>query len=213
MKRAKSNWMREHVTDPYVRRARAEGYRSRAAFKLLEIARTDQLFRPGMLVVELGSAPGSWSQVAARAVGPAGRVVATDLLPMEPLSGVHFLQMDVRSADAMQRLGGALEGPADLVLCDMAPNLSGVASTDQARSRELCELALEFTRGHLKPGGALLVKAFQGSGFREFLGAMRESFDTVTSRKPRASRGRSAEVYLLGKGFKGAREPGRQAKA
>ena len=214
MKHGKSSWMREHVTDPYVRRARAEGYRSRAAFKLLEIARSDKLLRPGMRVVELGSAPGSWTQVAARAVGPSGRVFAADRVDMEPLSGVYFLQADLLSPPGMERLVQALEGrPVDLVLSDMAPNLSGVSATDQTRSRELCELALEFARQHLKPGGVLLVKAFQGSGFPEFMAAMRRSFDVVVSRKPGASRGRSSEMYLLGKGFRPEARPESPADA
>ncbi len=203
MKRAKSEWMREHVSDPFVRRARTEGYRSRAAFKLLEIAAKDRLFRPGMVVVDLGAAPGSWSQVAYRAVGPTGQVIAADLAAMEHLPGVHFLQADLRQPDSLARVEEALQGkPVDLVLSDMAPNLSGVASTDQARHRELCELALDFARAHLKPGGALLIKAFQGTGFREFMVAMRSSFETLVSRKPDASRGRSAEMYLLGRGFR-----------
>jgi len=205
--------MREHVSDPYVRRAKAEGYRSRAAFKLMEIARADKLFRPGMLVVELGSAPGSWSQVAASAVGAGGQVIATDLLDMEPLSGVVFLQGDIRAAEHREKLEKLFEGRrADLVLSDMAPNVSGVASTDQARSRELSELALDFARAHLKPGGALLIKTFQGSGFREFMEEMRQCFASVASRKPSASRDRSAEMYLLGKGFKPA-NPDRRGAA
>lgn len=195
--------MREHVSDPYVRRAKAEGYRSRAAFKLMEIARADKLFRPGMLVVELGAAPGSWSQVAASAVGPGGQVIAADLLELEPLPGVVFVQGDIRAAEHRGKLEKLLAGRrADLVLSDMAPNVSGVASTDQARSRELCELALDIARAHLKPGGALLVKAFQGSGFREFMEELRRCFASVASRKPSASRDRSAEMYLLGKGFR-----------
>ncbi len=202
--------MREHLTDPYVRRARAEGYRSRAAFKLLEIAAKDRLFRPGMVVVDLGAAPGSWSQVASRAVGPAGLVVAVDLNGMDALPGVYFLQGDLREPQSRQRLEQGLQGRrADLVLSDMAPNLSGVASSDQARSRELCELALEFAGEHLKPGGALLIKAFQGAGFPQFMAAMRASFESLVSRKPGASRDRSAEMYLLGRSFKpGARPRG-----
>ena len=202
LKRSKSAWMREHVTDPYVRRARAEGYRSRAAFKLIEIARTDKLLHSGMRVVELGCAPGSWSQVAAKAIAPGGLIVAVDLLEMTPIPGVVFLRGDARSEETKQALAGALQGSqADLVLSDMAPNVSGVASTDQERSRELCEMALRFAREHLKPGGTLLVKAFQGSGFREFMAEMRKSFRSVASRKPGASRDRSSEMYLLGKGF------------
>jgi 23S rRNA (uridine2552-2'-O)-methyltransferase len=203
VKRAKSAWMREHVNDTFVKRAQAQGMRSRAAFKLEEIARTDKLLRPGMVVVDLGAAPGSWSQVAAQAVGPAGRVVAIDLLEMKPLAGVHFLQADMRSKESRTALGQALAGrQADLVLCDMAPNLSGVASTDQARHRELGELALRFSAEHLKPGGAFLIKAFQGSDYREFMETMKKCFSSVASRKPAASRDRSPEMYLLGKGFK-----------
>jgi 23S rRNA (uridine2552-2'-O)-methyltransferase len=200
-----SAWMRRHVNDPYVRRARSEGYRSRAAFKLLQMAEADRLLRPGMLVVDLGAAPGSWSQVAAAAVGATGRVLALDLLEMEPLPGVHCLQGDFREPEALRRLELALEGrKADLVLCDMAPNLSGVAISDQARSRELCDLALEFAERHLKPGGSLLIKAFQGSGYRDYMEALRRAFRSVVSRKPGASRDRSAEMYLLAKGFNGA---------
>jgi 23S rRNA (uridine2552-2'-O)-methyltransferase len=195
-------WMRGHVNDPFVKRAQADGYRSRAAYKLLEITRQDRLFRPGMVVADLGAAPGSWSQVAAKAVLPAGRVVAVDLLDMKPLPGVHFLHADMTSEQAGRELAAALGGPADLVLCDMAPNLSGVASTDEARHQDLCELALGFSREHLKPGGTLLIKAFQGVGYREFMQMMKQSFATVVSRKPAASRDRSAEMYLLGKGFR-----------
>jgi 23S rRNA (uridine2552-2'-O)-methyltransferase len=197
--------MRAHVNDTFVKRAQTDGYRSRAAYKLQEIARSDRLLRPGMVVVDLGAAPGSWSQVAAQATGPSGKVVAIDLLPMEALPGVQFLQADLRSDEAQIALAAALGGPADLVLCDMAPNLSGVKATDEARHRELCEQALRFAGEHLRPGGALLIKAFQGSGYREFLEAMKHAFATVASRKPAASRDRSAEMYLLGKGFRGAR--------
>ena len=194
--------MQEHVNDAYVRQAQAQGYRSRAAYKLLEIARADRLLRPGMVVVDLGAAPGSWSQVVAQAVGPAGSVVALDLLEIAPIPRVQFLLGDMRSEEDLRRVSAALGGrPADLVLSDMAPNISGVAATDQARHRELCEQALAFAQGHLKPGGALLIKAFQGSGYREFLDLMKQSFHAVASRKPSASRDRSSEMYLLGKGF------------
>jgi 23S rRNA (uridine2552-2'-O)-methyltransferase len=203
VKRAKSPWMREHVNDAYVKRAQVQGYRSRAAYKLMEIAQADKLLRPGMVVVDLGAAPGSWSQVAAQAVGARGRVIAMDLLEMQPLPGVQFLQGDLHAADMEQRLAAALEGArADLVLSDMAPNISGVATTDQARHRELCELALQFAQSHLKPGGALLIKAFQGSGYREFMQELKQSFSSVASRKPAASRDRSAEMYLLGRGLR-----------
>jgi 23S rRNA (uridine2552-2'-O)-methyltransferase len=201
--------MREHVNDAYVKRAQTEGYRSRAAYKLLEIARADRLFRPGMLVLDLGAAPGSWSQVAAGAVKPAGRVVAIDLLEIKPLPGVQVLQGDVRLPQVQERLAAALgTARADLVLCDIAPNISGVASTDQARHRELCELALEFAGHYLKPGGAFLIKAFQGSGYPEFLASMKGRFAQVASRKPSASRDRSPEMYLLGKGFRPPAQPG-----
>jgi 23S rRNA (uridine2552-2'-O)-methyltransferase len=207
MKRHKSNpsWIKAHLADPYVRQAQAAGYRSRAAFKLLEVAKQDRLIGPGMRVVDLGAAPGSWSQVAAEMVGKTGKVVAVDLLEIEPLPGVDIIRADLRETEAFEKVHAALgEQPADLVLCDMAPNLSGIASTDQARSRELCERALEFTFVALKPGGCLLVKTFQGAGYKEFLEAMRRSFKMVVSRKPGASRDRSAEMYLLGKGFIGA---------
>lgn len=205
MSRSKTSkaWMREHVNDPYVQKARAEGYRSRAAYKLLELDRKDRLFAPGQLVVDLGAAPGSWSQVAAARVGARGRVVAVDLLPMEPLAGVHFLQGDFREQAVLDALLLALGGTkADLVISDLAPNISGIGISDQARAMHLAELALEFTHQCLKPGGSLLVKVFQGAGFTEFLGAMRKAFAKVSSRKPEASRGRSSEMYMLGRGLK-----------
>jgi 23S rRNA (uridine2552-2'-O)-methyltransferase len=205
MKRGKSNraWIQAHLSDPYVKQAQAQGFRSRAAFKLLEIARQDRLLSPGMVVMDLGAAPGSWSQVVARQVGPTGRVVAVDLLPMEPLPGVLFIRGDLRDPEVCDRVAEALGArKADLVLSDMAPNLTGIASTDQERSRELCESALQSAVRMLKPGGAFLVKTFQGAGYEEFLQAMRRAFATVLSRKPGASRGRSAEMYLLGKGLR-----------
>ena len=196
--------MREHINDPYVQKAKAEGYRSRAAYKLLELDKKDRLLAPGQLVVDLGAAPGSWSQVAAAKLGARGRVVAVDLLPMEPLPGVRFIQGDFREQEVLDALLLALGGSkADLVICDLAPNISGIAVSDQARVMHLAELALDFARQCLKPGGALLVKVFQGAGFTEFLGTMRKAFAKVGSRKPEASRGRSSEMYLLGKGLKG----------
>jgi len=206
MSRSKTSkaWMREHVNDPYVQKAKAEGYRSRAAYKLLELDRKDRLLAPGQLVVDLGAAPGSWSQVAAAKLGGKGRVVAVDLLPMEPLPGVHFVQGDFREQEVLDALLLALGGSkADLVISDLAPNISGIAVSDQARAMHLAELALEFAGQCLKPGGSLLVKVFQGAGFTEFLAAMRKAFAKVGSRKPEASRGRSSEMYLLGKGLKG----------
>ena len=199
--------MREHINDPYVQKAKAEGYRSRAAYKLLELDKKDRLLVPGQLLVDLGAAPGSWSQVAVARLGSKGRVVAVDLLPMEPLPGVQFVQGDFREQEVLDALIKALGGrKADLVISDLAPNISGIGVSDQARSMYLCELALEFARQCLKPGGALLVKVFQGAGFTEFLADMRKSFVKVGSRKPEASRGRSSEMYLLGRGFKAGTE-------
>ncbi|SRR6266496_1761990 len=205
MPRSKSSsaWLKRHVNDPYVQRARAQGYRSRAAYKLVEIAKRDSLARPGDSVVDLGAAPGSWSQALIERVGRAGRVVAVDLLEVAPIPGVTIVRGDFREDSVLQRLEDALDGrKLDLVVSDMAPNLSGVRATDQARSIHLCELALDFARVHLKPKGAFLVKAFQGTGYPEFLAAMRRVFVTVSSRKPGASRGGSTEMYLLGKGLK-----------
>ncbi len=193
-------WMREHVNDVYVQRAKSAGYRSRAAYKLLEIAAQDRLLRPGMVVVDLGAAPGGWTQVARAQVGAHGLVVALDMLEMPPLLGVTFLQGDFREEAVVDALAAALAGRGiDLVLSDMSPNISGIAMSDQARVMHLAELVLEFAVKHLKPRGHLLVKVFQGSGFQEFLGAMRTRFESVVTRKPEASRGRSSELYLLGK--------------
>ena len=202
MKRTKTSkqWMMEHVNDVYVQRAKAEGYRSRAAYKLIEVAARDKLLKPGMVVVDLGAAPGGWSQVAAAKTGAGGRVIAVDLLPMDSLRNVTFLQGDFRDETVAQALERELAGrPIDLVLSDMSPNISGIALSDQARAMHLAELALEFAVKHLKPGGSLLVKVFQGSGFQEFLREMRSCFMRVMTRKPEASRGRSNELYLLGK--------------
>jgi 23S rRNA (uridine2552-2'-O)-methyltransferase len=209
MKRSKTSkqWMREHVNDVYVQRAKSEGYRSRAAYKLLEIAARDKLLKPGMVVVDLGAAPGGWSQVARAQVGARGLVLALDLLEMEPLPGVTFLQGDFREDAVVAALAAALAGRTiDLVLSDMSPNISGIAMSDQARVMHLAELALEFTAKHLKHGGNLLVKVFQGSGFEEFLRQMRTQFKSVVTRKPEASRGRSSELYLLGKGHTGGED-------
>src|ERR1039457_5766334 len=205
MSRSKTSkaWMREHINDPYVQRAKAEGYRSRAAYKLLELDKKDRLLVPGQLLVDWGAEPGSWSQVAVAKLESKGRVVAVDLLPMEPLPGVQLVQGDFREQEVVDALLVALGGrKTDLVISDLSPNISGIGVSDQARSMYLCELALEFARQCLKPGGSLLVKVFQGAGFTEFLAGMRKSFVKVGSRKPEASRGRSSEMYLLGKGFK-----------
>lgn len=205
MKRTKTSkgWMMEHVNDPYVQRAKAEGWRSRAAFKLMEIDTKDKLLRPGMVVVDLGATPGGWCQVAIKKVGLTGQVVGLDLLEMDPIHGVVFFQGDFREEETLEKLLTTLDGaPVDLVLSDMAPNISGIALADQARGIHLAELALEFAAQQLKPGGNFLVKVFQGSGFDEYRRAMAEVFQSVLIRKPDASRDRSAEVYLLGKGRK-----------
>lgn len=194
--------MRRHVSDPYVKQAQAQGYRSRAAYKLLEMARRDHLLVLGACVVELGAAPGSWSQVIAQQAGPKAIVIALDLLEMSPLPGVTLIRGDFREDAVLAEIEAALGKRAvDLVVSDMAPNISGIAAADQAKSLHLCELALEFSRKHLKLGGNFLVKAFQGSGFAEFQRDMRSSFKSVVSRKPEASRDSSSEMYLLGKGF------------
>jgi len=193
-------WMQEHVTDPFVRQAKREGYRSRAAYKLQELARKEGLIRPGMLVVDLGAAPGGWAQVAAALAGPKGRVLAVDILEMAPIPGVEFVQGDFREEQTRQRLEAALQGAkADLVVSDMAPNISGIAMVDQARAGQLAELALEFALKWLKPGGNFLVKAFQGEAWDGVRGEMRRQFRQVLTRKPQASRSRSAETYLLGR--------------
>jgi 23S rRNA (uridine2552-2'-O)-methyltransferase len=196
-------WMQEHVTDPYVRKAQAEGMRSRAAYKLQQLAERDNLLKPGMVVVDLGSAPGGWSQVAGRAVGTEGRVVGVDLLEMLPIPAVRFVQGDFGDDSVLAEVEKLLDGrPVDLVLSDMAPNMSGVASVDQARSIGLAELALDFAINHLKPQGNFLVKVFQGSGFEQLVADVRRSFVQVVIRKPEASRSRSNEVYLVAKGLK-----------
>ncbi|MDP2784283.1 MAG: 23S rRNA (uridine(2552)-2'-O)-methyltransferase RlmE [Sulfurimicrobium sp.] len=205
MKRTRTSkgWMREHVNDPYVLLAKKEGYRSRAAYKLMEIDERDLLLRPGMTVVDLGAAPGGWTQVAAKKIGPSGVLVAFDILPMDSVRGAVFIQGDFREDAALAMLDEAMAGrPVDLVISDMAPNISGIGTADQARSMHLAELALEFATQHLKPGGAFVVKVFQGEGFDDYVREMRAHFEKVTVRKPKASRDRSAEVYMLGKGLK-----------
>ena len=195
--------MHEHVTDPYVQRAKAEGYRSRASFKLMEIDDRDHLIRPGEVVVDLGAAPGGWSQVAAQRMKGHGRVVAVDLLEMDGLHGVQFIQGDFREENVLHQLEELLAGDrVGLVLSDMAPNMSGVRVSDQARIIHLAELGLDFCRQWLKPDGAFLVKVFQGYGYEDFVREMKLVFKTVLTRKPDASRDRSAEVYLLGKGLR-----------
>ena len=192
-----------HVNDPYVRRARTQGYRSRAAYKLLQLLKLDGLVRSGDTVVDLGAAPGSWSQVLVECVGRSGRVVAVDLLEVAPVQGVMVIRGDFSEEAVLRRLEEALGGrKIDLVVSDMAPNISGVRASDQARSIHLCELALDFAETHLNSGGAFVVKAFQGAGYPEFLAAMRRIFVSVASRKPGASRGESNEMYLVGKKLK-----------
>ena len=206
MPRSKSSarWLREHFSDEYVKRAQREGYRSRAVYKLLEIHEKDRLLRPGMTVVDLGAAPGGWSQLTARQVGERGIVIALDILPMEPLPGVEFIEGDFRESEILERLLATLAGRSvDLVLSDIAPNTSGVKAVDQPRGMYLAELALDFARQCLRPGGDLLVKAFQGEGFDAFFKDLRAAFMTVSPRKPQASRARSAEQYLLARNYRG----------
>jgi 23S rRNA (uridine2552-2'-O)-methyltransferase len=196
-------WMMQHVNDPYVKRAQVEGMRSRAAYKLVQINEKDKLIKPGMLVVDLGATPGGWSQVAGRIVLPAGRVIAIDLLEMTGLPGVTFIQGDFSADEGLAAVERELAGAqADLVLSDMAPNISGVTTVDQSRLIGLVELALDFAAKHLKPQGNFLVKVFQGAGFDVYVKAMRDVFVQVQTRKPDASRKGSREVYLLGKGLK-----------
>lgn len=193
-------WVHQHINDHWVQQAQAKGYRSRAAFKLLEIHEKDQLFRRGMTVVDLGSTPGSWSQVAKELVGDEGRLFALDLLPMDPIHKVEFILGDFREDAVLAELEKRLAGrKVDLVICDIAPNLTGNRTTDQARSLYLNELALDFCAKWLKPGGHFVVKVFQGSGYNEFIDLMKQHFKQVLTRKPKASRDKSTEVYLLGK--------------
>lgn len=200
MRRSKSSqrWLKEHFADPFVKKAQAEGLRSRAAYKLEEVLERDRLLKPGMTVVDLGAAPGGWSQLARKQLGERGRVIAIDLLDMPPIAGVEFLHGDFRDAESLSRLDIMLDGrAADLVLSDMAPNMSGVAVADQIRAMHLAELALDFVDNHLKPGGAFLIKLFMGTGFDDYVRQLRVRFGRVVIRKPEASRKRSAEVYAL----------------
>jgi 23S rRNA (uridine2552-2'-O)-methyltransferase len=204
-KRTKSSrrWLAEHESDVFVKRAREEGYRSRAVFKLEDIQRSERLLRPGMTIVDLGAAPGGWSQYAARLLNGKGRVLALDILPMDEIRGVDFIQADFSRDEAMQELLERLAGERpQLVLSDMAPNTTGIADVDHDRSMHLVELALDFARKTLAPGGDFLVKVFQGRHFQPFVREMRLSFETVKIKKPPASRQRSHELYLLGRHFK-----------
>ncbi|MFT0533046.1 RlmE family RNA methyltransferase [Castellaniella hirudinis] len=201
-------WVQRHIQDPYVKMAQQKGYRARAAFKLSEILDAEKLLRRGDVVVDLGSTPGSWSQIAReRLLGAGGvvdgRIIALDLLPMAPIAGVEFILGDFREDDVLQQLHDRLQGQAvDLVISDMAPNLSGVASADSARIAHVCELALEFACGHLKPDGVLVVKAFHGSGFSQIVQLFKQHFVRVVERKPKASRTESAETFLVARGLK-----------
>jgi 23S rRNA (uridine2552-2'-O)-methyltransferase len=204
-KSTSKSWLREHFNDPYVQRAQREGYRSRACYKLLEIQEKDRLIRPGMTVVDLGAAPGGWSQVAALLVGEGGRVIASDILPMDTLEGVEIVTGDFTEDAVLEEILQILNGgQVDLVMSDMAPNMSGMNAVDQPRSIYLVELALALARQVLRPGGSLLSKVFQGEGFEELLGECRACFGRVITRKPRASRPRSREVYLLARDFRGS---------
>jgi 23S rRNA (uridine2552-2'-O)-methyltransferase len=206
MARSKTSnaWLAEHFNDEFVKRARKEGYRSRAVYKLQEIDTRDRLLRPGMIVVDLGAAPGAWSQYLVERVGRTGRVIALDILPMEALPGAEVLEGDFTEEATLKTLLDALGGrPVDLVISDMSPNISGVDSADKARAMYLSELALDFAAQALKPGGAFLMKVFQGSGFSELYKVIQGKFTRVVSRKPKASRARSAEIYVLATGFRG----------
>ncbi len=203
MARSKSSkrWLQQHFDDPYVKQAQQQGFRSRAVFKLQELDEKYQLLKPGMVVVDLGAAPGGWSEYAITRVTPGGRVIALDILPMEPLRDVEFIEGDFTETPALEALEAKLHGSdVDLVMSDMAPNMSGVAVTDQARAMYLAELALDFSKDHLKKGGCLLAKMFQGEGFDEFVKHCRSGFSKVLVRKPKASRPKSREVYLLASG-------------
>lgn len=206
MARSKSSgeWLRRHVTDPYVKRAQAQGYRSRAAYKLLEIDRVERILRPGAKVVDLGAAPGSWSQVAAQKVKPRGTVIAVDLLDIAPLAGATTFRGDIREASVQDRILQALAGEkADVVLSDLSPNVSGIVSADQARAAELARTAIDFSLAHLKPSGALLLKVFHGEEFEAVRGELKETFRDVRVLKPAASRGESRETYLLARRLRG----------
>lgn len=207
MARSKSSgsWLRRHVTDPYVQLAQKEGYRSRSAYKLIELNEKDRLLRPGMWVMDLGSAPGGWSQVAARAVGAKGRVLATDILAMDPISKVDFIQGDFTSDEVVEKIMAWLgDEKFDVIVSDIAPNLSGIDVADQARSIYFLELALDTVRLALKPGASFIAKMFQGQGSDEYLKELRKSFQKVSIRKPKASRPESREVYIVAKDYKGS---------
>ncbi len=198
-------WLKEHRDDPYVQQAQREGYRSRACYKLLELQDKDRLIRPGMTVLDLGSAPGGWSQVAVEQVGHKGRVIASDILLMDGLAGVEFIRGDFTEDEVFELILAAIgDKPVDLVISDMSPNISGLSAADQPRSIYLVELALDMAQRVLSPGGSFVAKVFQGEGFEQLLRDTKSSFSKVLTRKPRASRARSREVYLVAKGFTGS---------
>lgn len=206
MARSKSSarWLKEHVNDPFVKQAQKDGYRSRASYKLKELNEKDKLIKPGMLVIDLGSAPGGWSQIASELVGEQGKLIASDILHMDPLPDVDFIQGDFTEEAVFNEIMQTIANrPVDVVISDMAPNLSGISAADQASSIYLIELALDMAQQVLKPKGSFIAKAFQGEGYDAFVAQVREQFDTVVIRKPDSSRARSREVYVVGKGFKG----------
>lgn len=201
--KSSSRWLQEHFHDEYVKLAQAQGWRSRAVFKLIEIQEKDSIIKPGMNVVDLGAAPGGWSQYARRIIGKKNKIIALDILPMNPLENVDFIQGDFRELAVLEQLQTVLAGATvDLVMSDMAPNMTGNKGVDQPNSMYLCELALDTARSILNRGGSFLVKVFQGEGYESFLKDTRQGFSSVAIRKPKASRPRSNEVYILGKGFK-----------
>ncbi|MEC8442702.1 MAG: 23S rRNA (uridine(2552)-2'-O)-methyltransferase RlmE [Pseudomonadota bacterium] len=205
MARSKSSadWLKEHVDDIWVQKAQQDGYRTRASYKLIELDERDKLIRPGTTVVDLGSAPGGWSQVVAQRVGEKGKVIASDILPMDAIADVTFIQGDFTTEEVYDELVTAIDGrPVDLVISDMAPNMSGMASIDQPGAMYLVELALDMARQVLKPNGAFVAKVFQGEGFDAYLNDVRSAFSKVMIRKPKASRARSREVYIVAKGFR-----------
>ncbi|WP_313085134.1 23S rRNA (uridine(2552)-2'-O)-methyltransferase RlmE [Pseudomonas sp.] len=207
MARSKTSqrWLKEHFDDPYVKMAQRDGYRSRASYKLLEIQEKDRILRPGMTVVDLGAAPGGWSQVTSRVIGDRGRLIASDILPMDSIADVIFVLGDFTEDEVFAQILEAVgKSQVDLVISDMAPNMSGVKVADQARAMFLCELALDLAKRVLAPGGDFLIKIFQGDGFDAYLKDVRQSFDKVQMRKPLSSRDRSREQYLLARGYRGA---------
>jgi 23S rRNA (uridine2552-2'-O)-methyltransferase len=203
------NWLHDHINDPYVKAAQKDGYRARAAYKLKEIDEDEKLIKPGQVIVDLGCTPGSWGQYTRRKLagkdggGINGTMIGLDILPMDPIADMHFIQGDFREQEILDRLAEVLQGrKADLVLSDMAPNLSGIATADAARMEDLIDIAIEFAQLHMKPGGALLVKCFKDMGFSQIVEKFRAEFKTVVQKKPKASRDKSSEIFLLGRGLK-----------